>query len=340
MSINEDGYERVTLYDPNTFEPRLYRLPAGNVFGIRFSEDGLRMSFNLGDSRHTSDIWTLDLETGESYQLTFSSQGVPPEEMVEPELIRFASFDGLSVPAFIYRPKSTDQETGASVVIDIHGGPAEQHRPVYSPLTQYLVHAGFVVVAPNIRGSSGYGKSYQTLDDVEKRLDSVKDIVALRNHLTNIPGIDAEKIALHGASYGGFMVLACLAFYPKYWAAGVDIVGIVNFVTFLENTAPYRRALREAEYGSLAKDRELLRHISPIHSVEKIQAPLFVIHGANDPRVPLSEAEQVVARLKEVGRHVDLLVYPDEGHGIVKLQNKLDAYPKVIQFLEKALTDS
>ena len=133
------------------------------------------------------------------------------------------------------------------------------------------------------------------------------------------------------------MVLACLAFYPKLWAAGVDIVGIVNFVTFLENTAPYRRALREVEYGSLENDRELLEKISPIHSIEKIEAPLFVIHGANDPRVPLSEAEQVVGRLKELGRPVELLVYPDEGHGIGKLKNRLDAYPKVVEFLNKAL---
>ncbi len=133
------------------------------------------------------------------------------------------------------------------------------------------------------------------------------------------------------------MVLACMTFYPKLWAAGVDIVGIVNFVTFLENTAIYRRALREAEYGSLENDRELLKKISPIHSIEKIEAPLLLIHGANDPRVPLSEAEQVVARLKGMGRHVELLVYPDEGHGIVKLKNMLDAYPKAVEFLNKAL---
>jgi dipeptidyl aminopeptidase/acylaminoacyl peptidase len=256
--------------------------------------------------------------------------------MVEPELIRFVSFDGLSVPAFIYRPKGIKQGVRVPVVINIHGGPEAQYQPIYQPVMQYLVHNGYAVIAPNVRGSSGYGKSYMALDDIEKRLDSVKDIVALRNHIAGMSDMDATRIGLYGASYGGFMVLACMAFYPKLWAAGVDIVGIVNFVTFLENTAAYRRALREAEYGSLENDRELLEKISPIHSIEKIEAPLLLIHGANDPRVPLSEAKQVVAKLKEVGRQVELLVYLDEGHGIVKLQNKLDAYPKAVEFLDKA----
>jgi dipeptidyl aminopeptidase/acylaminoacyl peptidase len=175
------------------------------------------------------------------------------------------------------------------------------------------------------------------LDDVEKRMDSVKDIVSLRDYLTAMPEVDEGKIALMGGSYGGFMVLAGLAYYPTLFAAGVDIVGIGNFVTFLENTAPYRRALREAEYGSLEHDRELLEKISPFNFVEDMQAPLFVIHGANDPRVPLSEAEQVVSRLKELGREVELLVYEDEGHGLAKLKNRLDAYPKVVAFLDRVL---
>ena len=333
VTVNEDGYTRVTIYDAMGFEARPYRLPAGNVYQIRFSEDGSRVAFNLGDSRRTVDLWTLDLETGESRQLTYSHQGVPPEAMVEPELIRFTSFDGLSVPAFVYKPKGVKQGTKVPVVINIHGGPEAQYQPAYQPVMQYLVYNGYAVIAPNVRGSSGYGKSYMALDDVEKRLDSVKDIVALREHIASMPDMDAAKIALYGASYGGFMVLACMAFYPELWAAGVDVVGIVNFITFLENTAPYRRSLREAEYGSLENDRELLDKISPIHSIGNIQAPLLLIHGANDPRVPLSEAEQVAARLREAGRPVELLVYSDEGHGIAKLKNRLDAFPKAVEFL-------
>ena len=338
ITVNEDGYKRVMIYDTTKFEVRSYHLPAGNFHSVRFSESGSQMVFNLGDSRRTSDIWILTLETGESHQLTHSHQGVPPEAMVEPELIRFVSFDGLSVPVFVYRPKRIKQEVKVPVVINIHGGPEEQYQPIYQPVVQYLVHNGYAVIAPNVRGSSGYGKSYMALDDKEKRLDSVKDVVALHDYIASMPDMDASKIALYGASYGGFMVLACMAFYPKFWVAGVDIVGIVNFVTFLENTAVYRRAMREAEYGSLENDRELLGKISPIHSIEKIEAPLLLIHGANDPRVHLSEAEQVVARLKEIGRHVELLVYPDEGHGIVKLQNKLDAYPKAVGFLNKYIS--
>ncbi|MHB1769712.1 MAG: S9 family peptidase [Minisyncoccota bacterium] len=337
VAVNEDGYQRVTIYDATRFEAHSYHLPAGNVYGARFSKSGSQIVFSLGDSRRTSDIWILTLQTGESHQLTHSHQGVPSEAMVEPELIHFVSFDGLPVPAFVYRPKEIKQGMKVPVVINIHGGPEAQYRPIYQPVMQYLLHNGYAVIAPNVRGSSGYGKSYMALDDVEKRLDSVKDVVALRNHIASMSDMDTAKIALYGGSYGGFMVLACMAFYPKLWAAGVDIVGIVNFVTFLENTALYRRALREAEYGSLENDRELLEKISPLHSIEKIEAPLLLIHGANDPRVPLSEAEQVVARLKEAGRHVQLLVYPDEGHGIAKLQNKLDAYPKAVEFLDKAL---
>lgn len=335
--VNEDGYCRMTIHDTTRFEAHPCHLPVGNIYWARFSESGSHIVFNLGDSRRTSDVWILSLETGESHQLTHSHQSVPPEAMVEPELIYFVSWDGLSVPAFVYRPKGIRQGVKVPVVITIHGGPEEQYQPVYQPVMQYLVHSGYAVIAPNVRGSLGYGKSYMALDDVEKRLDSVKDIVALRDYIVGMSDIDATKIALYGASYGGFMVLACMAFYPKLWAAGVDIVGIVNFVTFLENTAPYRRSLREAEYGSLENDRELLKKISPIHSIEKIEAPLLLIHGANDPRVPLSEAEQVVARLKEVGRHVELLVYSDEGHGIAKLYNRLDAYPKAVEFLNKAL---
>jgi dipeptidyl aminopeptidase/acylaminoacyl peptidase len=204
-------------------------------------------------------------------------------------------------------------------------------------ITQYFVYAGYIVVGPNVRGSAGYGKTYMKLDNVEKRMNSVKDIIALRDYLAKLPEVDSKKMVVMGGSYGGFMVLACLAFYPDLWAAGIDTVGIANFVTFLENTAPYRRHLREAEYGSLEKDRKFLESISPINFVENIKAPLFIIHGANDPRVPLSEAEQISGKLKSLGRTVEMVVYSDEGHGLSKLKNRLDAYPKMVDFLEKVL---
>ena len=190
------------------------------------------------------------------------------------------------------------------------------------------------MIAPNVRGSAGYGKKYLALDDIEKRLDSVKDLEYLHKYIETVPELNSKKVALMGGSYGGYMTLAGLAFYPDLWMAGVDIVGISNFITFLENTAPYRRVLREAEYGFLDKHRDLLFAISPINHVDKIKAPLFLIHGANDPRVPLSEAEQIINKLTELGRKTSFLVYDDEGHGLSKLKNRLDAYPKVIEFLD------
>ena len=336
LILNEDGYNTLKIYDPHTLETLPFELPKGEINSTSFSEQGDMLAFTLGDATHTGDVWTLNLKDTTLRQVTVSAQGVPPEILVEPELIRFNSFDELSVPAFVYRPKNI-AETPHPVIINIHGGPEAQYQPSLALLTQYFVYNGYIVVAPNVRGSTGYGKTYETLDNIEKRLDSVKDIVALREHLVSLPEIDCKKIVLMGGSYGGFMVLAGLAFYPELWAAGVDTVGIVNFVTFLENTAEYRRGLREAEYGSLEHDRAVLEKISPINSVEHIAAPLFVLHGANDPRVPLSEAEQVVSKLKELGRDVELQVYQDEGHGLKKLKNRLDAYPKVVAFLSRVL---
>jgi len=174
------------------------------------------------------------------------------------------------------------------------------------------------------------------VDDIDKRLDSVADLVALRDWLPSV-GVDQSRIALYGGSYGGYMVLAGLAFYPELWAAGVDIVGVSSLVTFLQNTSAYRRAYREREYGRLAEDREMLEQASPFNAIDKIRAPLFVIHGANDPRVPLSEAEQVVAAVRASGADCPFLVYDDEGHGLAKRANQLDAYPQAFEFLAKHL---
>jgi dipeptidyl aminopeptidase/acylaminoacyl peptidase len=199
------------------------------------------------------------------------------------------------------------------------------------------VQRGFSVLAPNVRGSTGYGKAYTHLDDVERRLDSVADLRAAWEWLVSNGVGDRDSIAIIGGSYGGFMVLSALVNQPELWAAGVDIVGIANFVTFLENTGAYRRRLREAEYGSLEKHREILERISPIHGIDRIKAPLMVIHGANDPRVPVSEAEQIVSALQLRGSPVEYLRFEDEGHGLARLENRLVAYPRIAEFLEKTL---
>jgi dipeptidyl aminopeptidase/acylaminoacyl peptidase len=206
----------------------------------------------------------------------------------------------------------------------------------FDPVVQALVSVGYGVVVPNVRGSTGYGKRYASLDDTTRRLDSVRDLAAVHGALDGA-GFDPTRAALWGGSYGGYMVLAGLAFQPDLWAAGVDLVGISNLVTFLENTSEYRRAFREHEYGSLGVDREFLIEASPLTHVDSIRAPLFVIHGRNDPRVPVGEAEQIADNLLRRGVPCELLVYEDEGHGLARLENRLDAYPRAIEFLDGVL---
>jgi dipeptidyl aminopeptidase/acylaminoacyl peptidase len=204
----------------------------------------------------------------------------------------------------------------------------------FHPIVQGLVAAGYAVVVPNVRGSTGYGKRYAALDDTTRRLDSVRDLAAVHDWLS-AAGLDADRAALWGGSYGGYMVLAGLAFQPELWAAGVDIVGISDLVTFLENTSDYRRKHREREYGSLAHDRAFLEAASPLRSADAIRAPLFVIHGRNDPRVPVSEAVQLSESLESRGVRCDLVIYDDEGHGLARLANRLDAYPRAVRFLDE-----
>lgn len=253
-----------------------------------------------------------------------------------PELVRYPTFDDREIPAWFFRPEGAGDKPLPAVVI-VHGGPESQYRPYFNFLIHYLVHNGYAVLAPNVRGSTGYGKAYSHLDDVEKRMDSVADLAHAAQWLQAQPEIDGERIAVYGGSYGGFMVLSALTTYPGLWAAGVDIVGISNFVTFLENTSDYRRGHREAEYGSLAEDREFLETIAPMKAIDRLEAPLFVIHGANDPRVPLSEAQQLVAALEEREVPVTFLVFDDEGHGLVKRANKMVAFPAVVEFLDRHL---
>lgn len=253
-------------------------------------------------------------------------------ELIQPVSHLVPSPDGEQIPVYAIRPA---QPTGSAVLI-IHGGPEAAAVRSWSPVAAALALAGHTVLLPNVRGSAGYGRRWMSLDDVEKRLDSVADLVAIRNWLPTI-GVDVNRVALYGGSYGGYMVLAGLAFYPQLWAAGVDIVGMSSLVTFLENTSSYRRAYREREYGRLAEDRAVLQAASPLPIIDRIRAPVLVIHGANDPRVPLSEAEQVVAAVRAAGAECPLLVYPDEGHGLAKRANQLDAYPQALEFVGRQL---
>ncbi len=339
VASNVDGRTRAVLHDPHTLEVVVeVPLPGDGVAGgFRATRDGRFWTFAFSSGLVPGDTWRYDLDTGALERLTTSPCEVEEATFVEPELVRIPSFDGLEVPAFVYRPVENAGRTPLPVVVVIHGGPESQHRPSFSALTQYLVASGFAVVAPNVRGSTGYGKTYQHLDDVELRLDSVADLAAAPDWLAAQPDPDAGRAALYGGSYGGYMVLAGLAFQPERWAAGVDIVGMSDLVTFLENTSVWRRAFREREYGSLEHDREVLEPASPINRVTGIRAPLFIVHGANDPRVPLTEAEQIHAVLTERGVRCDLRVYTDEGHGLAKLPNRIDCYPRITAFLAEVL---
>jgi dipeptidyl aminopeptidase/acylaminoacyl peptidase len=234
----------------------------------------------------------------------------------------------------MYLPKNPGSQK-SPCIISIHGGPEGQSTYGFEPVFQYFLNSGYAVVEPNVRGSTGYGKKYAALDNVRNRENSVRDIEYLVEYLKTRSDIDPDKIIVYGGSYGGYMVLACLTLYPKLFAAGIDVVGISSFITFLQNTADYRRKNRESEYGSLEKDYAFLEDISPINKVESISAPLLIIHGRNDPRVPVGEAQQIYDAVKNRGGEAELLIYEDEGHGLAKLKNRLDAYPKIVEFLNK-----
>ena len=276
---------------------------------------------------------------GRARLLTHSARGLHGEPASRPEEHRVPAPDGERIPCLVYRPGDTDSAVAGSAVLLVHGGPESQARQGFSVYAQLLAAAGHTVLVPNVRGSTGYGKRWYSADDGRRRLDSVADLAALHAYLPEL-GLDPARAALWGGSYGGYMVLAGLAFQPGLWAAGVDIVGIASLVTFLENTSAYRRAYREREYGTLARDREFLLSASPLTRIDDIVAPLFIIHGANDPRVPLSEAEQIHEALTERGRECELLVYGDEGHGLARRANRLDAFPKACAFLARHLSAS
>ena len=336
---NEDGRSRLEVRDARTLEVREdVRLPHGVVEEMTFSPDGSLLAVAFSCSTEPHDVYVYDVESRGLKRLTVSTGDVDSAMLVEPELYRFESFDGESIPVFLFEPEG---EGPFPVVVTVHGGPEAQWRPwfapSFAPLTQYLVARGYAVAAPNVRGSTGYGKRFEHLDDGHLRLDSVRDLAALHDWLGARQGIDASRAVLYGRSYGGYMVLAGLAFQPERWAAGIEMVGISSLVTFLENTSPWRRAVREREYGSLEHDRDFLLDVSPMTHIDAIRAPLFIQHGANDPRVPLSESQHIHGVLTEKGIRCELVVYPDEGHIIEKLPNRIDAFTRAVAFLDEVV---
>jgi dipeptidyl aminopeptidase/acylaminoacyl peptidase len=346
LVTNVDGASRIELFDISSgWEGRVALpspdLPLGVVAGAQWSPDGARLAFTFAPPNDAVNIMLWDIASQTLAPATRSARGgLPDVAFVSPQLVRYPTFDSREIPAYLFLPHALTDGTASAeprnlpVVVYVHGGPESQTRPAFNPVIQYLAANGYAVLAPNVRGSAGYGYLYQSLDDVRLRMDSVADLAAAVRWLGEQGIADTRRVAVMGGSYGGFMVLAALTTYPDLWAAGVDIVGIANFVTFLENTGPWRRKLREPEYGSLENDRDFLEAISPIRHVDAITAALFVVHGANDPRVPVGEAEQIVAALRARTVPVEYLRFEDEGHGLIKRANRVKAYPEIARFLD------
>lgn len=349
FTVNEDGMSQVYLMDTRT---RTYRrvdtIPPGVAFGIDFSPDDRKLAMTLNTASTPSDTFVLalgpePLQFGQLVRWTTSEiGGLDTSQFRKPRWKTYATFDKVDglhrqIPAWVYKPAGNGP---FPVVVSIHGGPEGQARPVFSSTYQmWMQKLGVAVVVPNVRGSNGYGKEYLSLDNGFKREDSVRDIGALLDWIEREPDLDAERVAVFGGSYGGYMVLASAVHFSERLKAVVDIVGISSFVTFLENTQDYRRDLRRAEYGD-ERDPEMRAHlekISPVNNVDKIRVPIFVVQGQNDPRVPVTESEQMVEALRKQGNTVWYMNALNEGHGYRKKENR-DIYQQATMwFLRKHL---
>ncbi len=333
--VNEEGYSRIEFRDLT----KNLSLPTppltGIISDIVITDDG-RLIFPFTSSAKTQDIWMWDWRKQELRKMTYSiSAGIDPALFIEPKLIKYKSFDGLEIPAFLYLPPNYDGKP-IPFIMHIHGGPESQFRPYFQRNFQYLLLNGYGILAPNIRGSSGYGSEYQNLDNYKNRLNSIKDIKAGCDYLIKNNYSKTGMIGIRGGSYGGYVVLASITEYPDLFSAAVDEVGIANFVTFLKGTADYRRYLRASEYGPL-EDSAFLASISPIHKANLIKTPLLVVHGENDPRVPIGEARQIIKAIQDKGGVVDSLIFPDEGHGVSKQINIIKEQSKMAEFFDKYL---
>jgi dipeptidyl aminopeptidase/acylaminoacyl peptidase len=347
FTVNENGYNQLYLLDPrdNSFK-KADHIPLGQVTGIKFHPEKEELAMVINNTQTPGDVYSLMVNTGEIKRWTTSEVGgLDTRTFPVPELIFYPTFDSVNgeprqIPAYVYKPQESHK--ALPVIISIHGGPESQHQPFFSSFNAFLAkELGIAVIAPNVRGSTGYGKTYLDLDNGYLRENSVKDIGSLLNWIGRQPEYDANRIAVAGGSYGGYMVLASMMHYNERIACGVNTVGISNFVTFLENTEEYRRDMRRVEYGDERDPemREFLLSISPANHAGKITKPLFVIQGANDPRVPASESEQMVEAIRQNRGTVWYMLANDEGHGFRKKEN-LDRMTQAIAlFLKMNLVD-
>lgn len=345
FTTNMDGISRLYLLNTRTNRyTRAKNIPDGVIYGIQYAPRDNRLALTLNRAASPADVYVYD--TGKS-QLTrwtrSETGGLNADNFVEAELVRFPTFDvgdgeARQIPAFIYKPRSATGKL--PVMISIHGGPEGQSRPSFSSRSQYLVNElGAAVVVPNVRGSTGYGKTFVNLDNGIRREESVRDIGALLDYIATRPDLDSERVGVIGGSYGGYMVLAAMTLYNERIKAGVEYYGISNFVTFLQNTSDYRRDHRRQEYGDErdAEVAEYLNRTAPINNARKITRPLFVLQGANDPRVPASESEQIVRIVRANGGDVWYLLFDNEGHGFRRRENQIFSDAAVLEFLKTHL---
>jgi dipeptidyl aminopeptidase/acylaminoacyl peptidase len=340
--LNEDGADTVHVLDTRSrTEISLPKIPYGVIGALRWHGNGRDLGFSLASARSPSDVYSIDVKTGALERWTASETGgLNPENFSEPELIRWKSFDGRTISGYLYLPPKGRFSGKRPVMINIHGGPASQSRPGFlGRMNYYLNELGVAVIFPNVRGSTGYGKTFQKLDDADKREDSVKDIGALLDWIGARGDFDAGRVMVTGGSYGGYMTLASMVHYGDRLRCGADTVGISNWVTFLERTESYRRDNRRREYGDERKPemRELLLKISPANHADRITKPLMIVAGKNDPRVPASEGEQMAAAIRKRGGTAWRLEAADEGHGFAKKKNQDFQFAATVMFVKEYL---
>ncbi|MHA6249488.1 S9 family peptidase [Pontibacter sp. CAU 1760] len=341
-AINNDARTEVKLFDAATGkEVQLPQLPSGDITNVVFSNDEQKMSFYLNSLKSSRNLFVHDFGSGKTTQLTHTmNPEINPNDMVDMEVVRYKSFDGMEIPALLMKPKTATTENKVPALLWIHGGPGGQTRRNYSALMQYLVNHGYAILAVNNRGSSGYGKTFFAADDLKHGDADLKDVIKAKGFLAGTGYIQQDKIGIIGGSYGGYMVLAGLAFAPEEFAVGVDIFGVSNWLRTLRSIPSYWEAMREGLYKELGNpetDSLALYNKSPLFFANQINKPLMVLQGANDPRVLKVESDEIVAAVKNNNVPVEYVVFEDEGHGFVKKENELKGYGAILSFLDTHL---
>lgn len=337
--VNADARTEIRVYDAATMVPvTLPELPEAEITSVGFSRDESKIAFYGSTARSPRNLYVSGVEGGEVRQLTHTlNPEIDPEHLVAPEIVRFASYDGVEVPGLLYKPHEASADHLVPAVISVHGGPGGQSRVGYSEYIQYLVNHGYAVYAVNNRGSSGYGKTFFRMDDRKHGEADLDDVVASKKMLADTGWIDPERIGIMGGSYGGYMTLAALTFRPEEFACGVDLFGISNWVRTMESIPPWWESFREALYqemGDPATDGDRLRRISPLFHADQIRRPLMVLQGANDPRVLKVESDEIVEAAKQNGVPVEYVLFDDEGHGFTSKENRQEAWEKILRFLD------